>query len=139
MLKYLTAITLLSMVILPDQNNLPKKPLATDSPNKVVGLELPAEVFPKSENGFTKIQAKTEGQVKWLVLSDKTVQYLQDDENKSIILNNVSENNNLHIFAVAVVDGKLTEFASTKIAKGKSAINKQESTPDKLDYKIRWH
>lgn len=139
MLKYITAVTLLSLVVMPEQNVAPKAPASDPTPNKVAGLELPQAVVLNADSGFTKIQAKTDGEVRWLVISEKPVQYLQDTENKSIILSNVSEDANLHIFAVASVGGKLTDFASTKLVKGKSAVNKKESEPEKLDYRIRWH
>jgi hypothetical protein len=139
MLKYITAVTLLSLVVFPEQNPLPKAPVTDNTPSKVAGLELPKEVIVNGDSAFTKIQAKTDGEVKWLVLSEKAVQYLEDSENKSIILSKVPENANLHIFAVASVNGKLTDFASTKIVKTKNISNKKESEPEKLDYRIRWY
>jgi hypothetical protein len=64
---------------------------------------------------------------------------MEDPDKKSIILGTIPENTAVYIVAVADVNGKMTDFASTKVVQKKSEIKKQESEPEKLDYKIRWH
>lgn len=136
--KYLTYGLLLFLLIsTPDilaQKALPDVNVAS----KVEGLELPPLVLANSD-GFTTVQAKSKGSVKWLVISNKPIKYMEDSDKNLIILGSLPEDADINIFAVANIDGKLTDFASTKVGKGKNAVSKQETDTEKLDYKIRWH
>jgi hypothetical protein len=138
MVKYLTAAVLIGFIFVPI-NSFAQKPIIGNTPSQVKGLELPNEVFSDSNQAFTVVQAKSEGTVKWLVVSDKPVQYIEDPDKKSIILGNLPAGANVNIFAVAVVQGNLTDFAGTKIVEKKSAIHKKETEAEPLNYKIRWH
>jgi hypothetical protein len=136
--KYLT-YGLLLFLLISTPDILAQKPLPdVNVASKVEGLELPPVILANSD-GFTTVQAKSKGSVKWLVISNKPVKYMEDAEKNMIILGSVPEDADINIFAVANIDGKLTEFASTKVGKGKNAFSKQETDAEKLDYKIRWH
>lgn len=111
----------------------------TNLPTKVNGLELPDVVLVNQNNQFTTVQAKTKGQVKWLVMSEKNIKYIEDSENNKIILGTIPENCAVTIIAVANVDGKTTDFACTKVQNKKSDMPKKEIQDEKLDYRIRWH
>jgi hypothetical protein len=117
------------------QKSAPKPSVAA----KVEGLELPEIVLASANDQFVTVEAKTKGTVKWLVICEKPVKYMEDPDKKSIILGTIPENTAVYIVAVADVNGKMTDFASTKVVQKKSEIKKQESEPEKLDYKIRWH
>jgi hypothetical protein len=83
--------------------------------NKVDGLELttPQEVLLNSKNLI--IQAKSEGQIKWLVISNKPVKYEEDVTKKQILFKSIDNIENINVFAIANTNGKLSEFANTKI------------------------
>lgn len=137
MLKYLAYAVLAIFICLPVQI-LAQKPVTFQAVAKAEGIELPTEVI-ANVGGFTMVQAKCAGTVKWLVISDRNINYLEDSSKKAIVLASVPENAKITVFAVGLIDGKITDFISTKVVYGKNKINKQESEPDKLDYKIRWH
>jgi hypothetical protein len=117
------------------QKSAPKPTVAA----KVEGLELPEMVLASANDQFVTIEAKTKGNVKWLVICDKKINYMEDSDKKSIILGTIPEDTAVYIVAIADVNGKMTDFVSTKVVQKKNEIKKQESEPEKLDYKIRWH
>ncbi len=83
--------------------------------NKVAGLELPEplQILPNSKN--VTVQAKSEGQVKWLVIANKSIKYEEDVTKKTIIFKNFENIDSVNIFAVSNINGKLSDFANTKI------------------------
>jgi len=115
-----------------------QKTLPVNQPNKVEGLELPETIVVSTTNDFTRIVAKTNGSVKWLVISDPKIQYLEEKDGKAIILGTLPPDAQVTIFAIANVNGKLTDFACTKTFVKKDTANKQENKVEKLDYKIHW-
>ena len=119
--------------------NAQKTTPKTAVPAKVEGLELPETVFADPQAEFTTITAKTSGTVKWLVISDKPIKYLEDNEKKSIILGALPENNTILIIAVANVNGKTTDFVSCKVTPRKKNEPATEIQTEKLNYRIRWH
>jgi hypothetical protein len=98
-------ITLLFSAIVFSQN----------SGYKVTDLEIspPMEVLKDSKD--IKINAKTTGIVKWIVTSNEPLKYEEDQKNKAIIFKSLPQTGSINIFAIASKDGKLTEFANTKI------------------------
>ncbi len=82
--------------------------------NKTEGLELPEEISVDSSEGFMLVQAKSKGKVKWLVISQTRVKYVANEESNSLVVA-VPQSGSVNIFAVALVDGKLTEFVKTSI------------------------
>lgn len=90
---------------------------ATDalaSGNKVEGLELPADQSVANDEGFVTLQAKTKGSVKWLVVAGSKVKYVPVPDN-SIIVSVPPGGGVITVFAVALVEGKLTDFVRTTI------------------------
>ena len=87
---------------------------ALASASKVEGLELPSDQVAANDEGFVTLQAKTKGTVKWLVVSAVKVKYVSIPDN-SIIVSVPPQGGIITVFAVAIVDGKLTEFARTNI------------------------
>ena len=81
---------------------------------KVDGLELPPDQTVAGDEGFVTLQAKTKGSVKWLVVSGVKVKYVTTPDN-SIIVSVPPTGGTITVFAVALVDGKLTDFARTNI------------------------
>ena len=88
------------------------------SGSSVPGLELPSDQTVNFDEGFVTLQAKTKGEVKWLVVSGVKVKYVTVPQTNSIIVSIPPTGGIIGIFAVAVVDGKLTEFARTNITIG---------------------
>lgn len=130
---------ILFTTLLFSQDSYAQKPLPNPTvPVKVEGLELPNNVL-IDNSGFTTVQAKTKGSVKWLVIANKPIKYMEDTEKNLIVLGTIPEDTDVAIFAVANINGKLTDFVGTKLTKSKNKIHKEESEPEKLDYKIRWH
>jgi hypothetical protein len=82
--------------------------------NKVVGLELPPEQTVNFDEGFVPILAQCKGEVKWLVVSQVNVKYITMPGN-SIIISVPPQGGAISVFAVGIVDGKLTDFARTSI------------------------
>jgi len=83
--------------------------------NKVAGLELPDDQTVNSDEGFVNIQAKCKGEVKWLVISNAKVKYFVVPQSNSLIVSIPNNTDLVTVFAVGVVDGKLTDFAMTNI------------------------
>lgn len=87
---------------------------ALTSSNKSDGLELPADQTVKFDEGFVTLQAKCKGEVKWLVISAVKIKYFSMPGN-SIVVSVPPQGGLVTVFAVGLVDGKLTEFARTNI------------------------
>lgn len=117
-LGFLVALALVAPVYsqTKDESAPPSAPIADvfASAAKVDGLELPPDQTVSNDEGFITIQAKTKGTVKWLVVSAVKVRYVSVPEN-SLIVSVPANGGVITVFAVAVVDGKLTEFARTSI------------------------
>ena len=138
MLKYLSYAVLAVFMCLPMQSMSQKPIVPAKSVTKAEGIELPNEVV-ANVGGFTMVQAKCAGTVKWLVVSDKNINYLEDSGKKAIVLASVPENAQITVFAVGLVDGKITDFVSTKVVEKKSNTALKETVTETLNYKIRWH
>jgi hypothetical protein len=92
---------------------LPAQPQEQPS-NVVPGLELPAPQKVPASEGFVLVEAKTQGTVHWLVLgSGPRVKYLEAE--KQCIVSVPAEPCTVQVFAVALVDGKITPFARTSL------------------------
>jgi hypothetical protein len=115
-----------------------QKPMPINQPNKVDGLELPETILVSTNNDFTRVVAKTNGSVKWLVISDPKIQYLEEKDGKAIILGTLPPETQVTIFAIANINGKLTDFACTKTGAKKEQSKKEENKEEKLNYKIHW-
>lgn len=96
-----------------DPPPIPQSPVAAIS-NKVEGLDLPDPITVDSNEGFLLVQAKTKGQVKWFVICSNKVKYVANDAANSLIVS-VPQSGSINIFAIALVDGKLTDFARTDV------------------------
>lgn len=92
---------------------------------KTEGLEISPPVVLENPVLDVKVEAKSSGSVKWLVISDKNIKYDEDQKNKFIIIKNPTTANTINVFAIASVDGKLTNFVNTKIT---NKIDKKENT-----------
>lgn len=103
--------------------------------NKTEGLEISPPIRLENPVSEIKIEAKSSGSVKWLVVANKNIKYDEDQKNKLIIIKNPAAANTIDIFAVSSVSGKLTDFVSTKITNN---IKKKDNTPisKKLDVTI---
>lgn len=83
-------------------------------------LELPADQTVEADEGFVTITAKTKAkQVRWLVVAmagNGKVKYLPVDLTNSVVVSIPSAPGTvIAVFAVANVDGQLTDFARTTI------------------------
>lgn len=96
-----------------DPPAIPQSPASLIS-NKVVGLELPEPITVDSNEGFLLIEAKAKGQVKWFVICSNKVKYVTNDASNSLIVS-VPQSGSINIFAIALVDNKLTDFARTDV------------------------
>lgn len=121
-----------------EQTSPPPVAAATeDAPSAgVVALELPPDQIVSSDEGFVTVTAKTKGkQVRWLIVSltggDK-VKYLPIDLTNSVVVSvPKTQGAVIAVFAVANVDGELTDFARTTITvKGASPNPGPPPTPD---------
>ena len=92
----------------------PPVPVPSNKLNKVEGLELPADSEVAPDEGFVSISALCKGSVKWLVICQNKIKYIVNDNNNSIIVS-VPQTGNITIFAVGLVENKMTEFAKTVI------------------------
>jgi len=84
------------------------------SPNKIDGLELPADQTVKYDEGFITVKAVCKGSVKWLVISPLKIKYFTLPDN-SIVLSIPPQSGNISVFAIGLVDNNLTEFVRTNI------------------------
>jgi len=108
---------------------VPKSPIYS-VPNKVEGLELPEPVTVDPNEGFMLIQAKSKGQVKWFVIGNSKVKFVANDVTNSLIVS-VPPSGVVNVFAIALADGKLTEFARTDITiKGTDPVKPDPIKPD---------
>ena len=82
--------------------------------NKVEGLEIPPDMEVAPDEGFIALQANAKGNVKWLVISQSKVKFLTNDTANTIIIS-VPQSGSINVFAVALVDNKLTDFAKTTV------------------------
>jgi len=92
---------------------IPQSPVYSIT-NKVEGLELPEPITVDSSEGFLVVQAKSKGTVKWFVVGNSKVKYVSNDAGNSLIVS-VPQSGSVNVFAIALVDGKLTDFARTDI------------------------
>lgn len=98
--------------------------------NKVEGLEIPADMEVNPDEGFVALQANAKGSVKWLVISQSKVKFLTNDTANTIIIS-VPQTGQINVFAVALVENKLTDFAKTTITvKGTNVDPKPDPRPD---------
>jgi len=105
---------------LPSFSQVPTSvPTTTDavgaSSNKTDGIELPADQTVKFDEGFVTLQANCKGTVKWLVISATKIKYFTLPTGNSIIISVPPQGGLITVFAVGLVDGKLTDFARTSI------------------------
>lgn len=89
--------------------------MAGASGNKADGIELPADQNVKYDEGFVTLTANCKGSVKWLVISATKIKYFTLPTNNTIIVSVPPQGGLITVFAVGIVDGKLTEFARTNI------------------------
>lgn len=82
---------------------------------KVDGLELPPDQTVSFDEGFVTVKAKCAGEVKWLIISPTRVKYVPIPDNEIILSIPPQKGTNITVFAVGLVNGKLTEFARTNI------------------------
>ena len=88
--------------------------VAQDLSNKVEGLELPPNQIVNYDEGFVNVQAKSKGIVKWLVVSlEGKVKYIVGAN--SVIVGVPINGGIVTVYAVALVDNKLTDFVSCNI------------------------
>lgn len=85
------------------------------SSNKTDGIELPPDQNVKFDEGFVTLQATCKGNVKWLVISATKIKYFTLPTNNTIIISVPPQGGLITVFAVGLVDGKLTDFARTSI------------------------
>ena len=88
------------------------------SGNKIDGIELPEDQTVKNDEGFITIQAKCKGEVKWLVVSAIKIKYFTLPQGNTIVISIPPQGGLINVFAVGVVDGKLTDFARTNVTIG---------------------
>lgn len=107
--------------------------------NEVDGLKLPPNQKVDVNEGFITISADCKGTVKWLVLSTAVkVKYkihpaVPNEVTIAITNSTNSENYSIFVYAIAQVDGKLTNFAKTEIAVIVSGNEpKPKPTPDPI-------
>ena len=85
------------------------------SSNKIDGIELPPDQTVKFDEGFVTLQANCKGNVKWLVISATKIKYFTLPTNNTIVISVPPQGGQITVFAVGLVDGKLTDFARTSI------------------------
>jgi hypothetical protein len=108
--------------------------------NKVDGLELPKPIVVKTSEGFVVVEAKCKGTVKWLLVSEGKTKYLENNTNNSVTVA-VPQSGEVTVFAIGLVDSKMTDFAVTTISTEKPVV-KPKNPPKKkepeLEYRIKW-
>jgi hypothetical protein len=83
--------------------------------NNVPGLELSPDVKVAPNVKEVVVSARTEGSLKWLVISNKPCTYKEDVNKKTLTFNNIDDVSTINIFAIANTKDGLTDFANTKI------------------------
>lgn len=86
--------------------------------NKAAGIELPADQTVKFDEGFVNIKATCKGTVKWLVIpanSTTKIKYFTLSDNNVIVVSVPPQGGLITVYAVGLVDGKLTDFVKTNI------------------------
>lgn len=109
---------ILSLLISPyifSQPAIMPKEEAQTSVSKVEGLELPADQTVNFDEGFITIEAKTKGEVRWLVLSQGKIKYTPISPTALIVGVPPQDGTVISVFAIAIIDGKPTEFVNTNI------------------------
>ncbi len=118
MIRKLLSCVLLLGLALPSFSQVPTNPPTTEtvgaSSNKADGIELPPDQTVKFDEGFVTLQANCKGTVKWLVISATKIKYFTLPSN-GIIVSIPPQGGLITVFAVGLVDGKLTDFARTSI------------------------
>ncbi len=115
MRKFFLGSLLFLAVLMPISAQDGKAPPVEAAASKVDGLELPPDQNVGLDEGFVNIQAKCKGEVKWLVISASKIKYITLPQNTIIVSVPPQAGLSINVFAVGVVDGKLTEFARTTI------------------------
>lgn len=120
MIRKLLSFVLLLGLALPSFSQVPTSPPTTSdavgaSSNKAAGIELPADQNVKFDEGFVTLQAVCKGDVKWLVISATKIKYFTLPTGNTIIISVPPQGGLITVFAVGLVDGKLTDFARTSI------------------------
>lgn len=110
-LGVLLALFLFACPLIAQENPDP----ANVSGPKAEGIELPPDTTVSNDEGFVNIQAKCKGTVRWLVVAGVRVKYITNDSNNSIIVSIPANGGVITVFAVGLVDGKITEFVRTNI------------------------
>jgi len=105
--------------------------------HEVEGLKLPPPQEAVYDDSFVTLTAECKGQVRWLVLStDLKVKYkISDASPNEIHIGIPPRRAVITVFAVAVVDGKLTDFARTDISVKEGA----QPAPPKPDITMPLH
>jgi hypothetical protein len=119
-IRKLLSFVLLLGLALPSFSQVPTSPPTTSdavgaSSNKATGIELPADQNVKFDEGFVTLQAVCKGDVKWLVISATKIKYFTLPTGNTIIISIPPQGGLITVFAVGLVDGKLTDFARTSI------------------------
>ena len=85
--------------------------------NEVAGLKLPAPKTVEYDAQFITVTAETKGAVKWLVLStsQKLKYKVHKEDGNEVDVGIPPEESVITIFAIALVDGKMTDYARTDI------------------------
>jgi len=117
--KLLSCVLLLGLA-LPTFSQSPTTVLPVSEPagassNKADGIELPPDQTVKFDEGFVTLQANCKGNVKWLVISATKIKYFTLPTNNTIVISVPPQGGQITVFAVGLVDGKLTDFARTSI------------------------
>lgn len=115
MYKILTTFFLGLVLVCPCLAQVPSQYESAKVAASVPGLELPDDMKVNFDEGFITIQAKCKGEVKWLIVSQERVKYVAIPQSSQIIISIPPKKCLINVFAVGLVDGKLTEFARTNI------------------------
>lgn len=104
-----------------------------DTNNKVLNLELPPNQEVKPDEGFVLIKAECKGIVKWLVISQKPVKYIANEQNNTLIVG-VPHSGSVTVFAVGLCENKMTEFAKTVVSVKESNKEIPKTEPQPLKW-----
>ena len=110
-----------------------QKESVTNAANKVDGFALPVDQTVSPEEGFVIIKAECNGPIRWIVLAGVKVKYLEIPGG-SIAVAVPSKAETISIFAVGLVNGKLTDYAQTNIIV--QSNNPSPVTPGAAPYHI---